>query len=229
MALEKTSHDSSGRSSGKNENAAQAKIGDYLVHHSLVDDLIARSRTHGNHSKRVRAIAVQIGLSMMLTHQELINLSLGALLHDIGKLRVRLVLLKTKAKIDRQSRAWAHMQEHSDMGAEIVRANGLNEDIAICVRHHHEYFDGSGYPLGLVGADIPLLARITAIADAYDTMTSMREYQTPRDVHDAVEELERCAGTQFDPEIVCVFTELLRERHNLKDGVDCDERVQLAS
>jgi putative nucleotidyltransferase with HDIG domain len=130
-------------------------------------------------------------------------LRLGALLHDVGKLSVPSAVLLKHGPLDEDE--MGQVQRHPAAGVRMLRSLGAPKEILPSVLHHHERWDGTGYPRGRAGERIPLEARILAIADSFDAMTSTRPYRTPRQVDDALNELERCAGTQFDPELVLVF------------------------
>ena len=165
----------------------------------------ARDPYARGHSSRVtvfcRAIAKRIGVE----NERLPVLRLGALLHDVGKLSVPpAVLLKNGPLTEAE---FEHVRRHPAAGVRMLRSLGAPREILPSVLHHHERWDGTGYPRGRAGDRIPLEARILSVADSFDAMTSLRPYRTPRQVHDAIEELERCAGSQFDPELVAVFTE----------------------
>lgn len=140
-----------------------------------------------------------------LDKERLSVLRLGALLHDVGKLAVPpAVLLKSGPLTDVEL---AQVRRHPATGVRMLRSLGAPREILPTVLHHHERWDGAGYPRGRAGERIPLEARILAVADSFDAMTSTRPYRAPRQSSDALDELHRCAGSQFDPELVGVFTE----------------------
>lgn len=127
----------------------------------------------------------------------------AALLHDIGKLAIPTSMLQKASRLTQEE--CMHIKRHPAYGAVILGQMGMPSQVAHVVSHHHEHWDGRGYPAGLQGEAIPLGARIIAIADAFEAMTSLRPYQAPRPSIQALEELRRCAGTQFDPVLVDRF------------------------
>lgn len=130
----------------------------------------------------------------------------AAQLHDIGKVGVRDAVLNKPGKLAKEE--MSHVREHAVIGERIVASLRYLDPVAGIVRHHHERFDGTGYPDGLAGDRIPLGSRIIAIADAYDAMTSSRPYRGAMDPEQAAVNVRQGAGTQFDPELVEVFLEL---------------------
>ena len=159
------------------------------------------------HSTRVAKFARRIGEAFGFSHEELEDLEVASLFHDVGKLKTPDALLHKDGPLD----ALEHREvaNHSEHGAAILsRAPSLQKYIP-AVRHHHEWFDGEGYPDRLRGEDIPLHAAIIAVADAFDAMTSVRPYKNPRSQADALDELNRCSGTQFNPQVVEVFHKVL--------------------
>jgi putative nucleotidyltransferase with HDIG domain len=162
--------------------------------------LDARDPYTAGHSERVSAISVTIGRQMGLAPEDIDILRLGALLHDIGKIGISdNVLRKPDALTDEE---YELIKEHPALGARILRtAPFLTQHVPI-VELHHERPDGRGYPYGLTAGEIPMLARIVHVADAFDAMTSARAYRPALDSGYAIRELWRCAGTQFDAEVV---------------------------
>jgi diguanylate cyclase (GGDEF)-like protein/putative nucleotidyltransferase with HDIG domain len=163
--------------------------------------------THG-HSQKVSAYAVTIAQALQLGASETEEIRLAALLHDIGKVGIPEAILNKSGPLDIPE--WETMKTHTDLGAKILEPLQAMSRIREMVRHHHEFYDGSGYPDRLDGERIPYGARVIAIADAYDTITSERTYKKARTPEDAFAELERCASNQFDPEIVRVFVDAMR-------------------
>jgi diguanylate cyclase (GGDEF)-like protein len=158
--------------------------------------------TYG-HSRNVADIAQTIGKAIGLTGKELTDLYAVSLLHDIGKLGIPDAILTKPGKLTGEE--WEVVKRHSAEGERIVSYVKDLSALVHMIRHHHEWYDGSGYPDGLKGASIPLGSRIISIADAYDTMTGKRPYREPVSLKEAFEELRRCSGTQFDPELVEAF------------------------
>lgn len=184
---------------------------------ALVQALETRDfETHG-HSERVVTFSLRLGYELGMEKGALRDLELGALLHDIGKIGVPDAILRKPAKLNEEE--WAKMKLHPLHGQKILRNIGFLEGAARIVAQHHERWDGDGYPYGIRGEEIDIGARIFAVVDAFDAMISDRVYRRGRSYKDALEELERCAGTQFDPLIVEAFKavpkedwEILRER-----------------
>ncbi|MDZ7374575.1 MAG: HD domain-containing protein [candidate division KSB1 bacterium] len=163
--------------------------------------------THG-HSRRVATYAVAIAKRLDLTPPELADLELAGLLHDVGKIGVSEAVLHKPGKLS--PREFEHMKEHVVQGAQIVgRVEPMNRLVPL-ILHHHERYDGNGYPHGLAGDRIPLGARILAVADAFDAMTSSRPYRPAMSVEEAVHEIQTHSGTQFDPEVVEAFLDYVQ-------------------
>ncbi|OEV00412.1 hypothetical protein AN217_24335 [Streptomyces qinglanensis] len=162
------------------------------------------------HGERVGLAAVLIARELGLDEERTETLRCAGVLHDIGKLGVPAGLLCKAGPLTPAERRV--MERHPEHGAEIVRGLDFLGEARAAVLHHHERMDGTGYPRGLAGAQIPEAARIVAVADAFDAMTSTRCYRPGRPVAAALEELERCAGTQFDPRMVAALGRAL-SRH----------------
>ncbi len=171
---------------------------------SLAEAVDKRDTFTSGHSHRVQAIAMDIGRVMKVSDADLEALEWGGLLHDIGKIGVPDSVLLKQERLTRDERSL--MNAHPALGAEIVApVLHLAAELPI-IRHHHEWFNGSGYPDRLVGDDIPLLARILHVADAFEAMTSARPYRmTPLTPEQALAELRKFGGIQFDPTVVDAF------------------------
>jgi putative nucleotidyltransferase with HDIG domain len=160
----------------------------------------ARDAYTAGHSRRVQRLALLIGEELGLSRAELDLLGYAALFHDIGKLAVPDAVLLKPGSLS--SAEWNVMRRHADEGARIIDRLGFLQDAVPAIRHHHERYDGSGYPDGLAGEDIPLGARIIHVADALDSMLTTRIYRAARPAEQALEELRRGVGTQFCPRCV---------------------------
>ncbi len=161
------------------------------------------------HSHRMEIMALKMGEALELSVQELNALSSLADLHDLGKIAIpEQVLLKEGPLTEEE---WEKIKRHPDIGFKIASSSPKLSKIAEGILAHHEHWDGSGYPHGLKGEEIPLLSRIITIADAFDVMTTGRSYKAAVDKKEAIEEIERCSGTQFDPTLVRCFLELFAE------------------
>jgi putative nucleotidyltransferase with HDIG domain len=174
---------------------------------ALTSALDARDRETEGHSTRVREIAARLGMELGLTPKQVKALERGALLHDIGKIGVSDSILLKPGPLTEDE--WALMRQHPEIGARIVERVPFLSDTIPVMRYHHERWDGSGYPLGLAGNEIPLLARIFAIVDTYDALISDRPYRIKNVESEASEFVTAQSGQLFDPEIVSVFTDML--------------------
>jgi len=178
----------------------------YRAAASLAKAVDARDVYTGSHSERVGELAARIAVSMG-ADQELIELiRLAGSLHDLGKLAIPEEILRKPAPLTEAERLV--LERHPQIGFRMLESLGV-DPVADWVLHHHERWDGDGYPDGLPSEQIPLGARIIFVADAYDAMTSDRVYRRRLSAHDALVELQRCAGSQFDPEVVASFAEEL--------------------
>jgi len=166
------------------------------------------SETHG-HSERVVSYSLRLGREYGLNSDQMKALEFGSLLHDIGKIGVPDSILRKPAKLTEDE--WVRMREHPMHGKQILRGIEFLEGAARVVAQHHEKWDGSGYPLGLRTEDIDLCARIFAVADAFDAITSDRVYRRGKSYEAAAQELDDWAGRQFDPKVVEAFHRVPRE------------------
>ncbi|HWP95572.1 MAG TPA: PAS domain S-box protein [Syntrophomonadaceae bacterium] len=167
---------------------------------SLEKTLWERSHETKEHCQRLQEMAQKIGRTLHLNDSELDNLKLLAALHDIGKIAIPNSILDKPGRLSPEE--WETIKNHSEIGYRIALSSPELAPIAEAILHHHECWDGSGYPLGLKGEKIPLISRIIAITDAYDVMVNGRPYKKAVSKGEALAEIERCAGTQFDPELV---------------------------
>jgi len=172
--------------------------------------LEARDEYTAGHSRRVMEYSKNIGQRIKLDKQEIEDLKKSALLHDIGKIGIPDTILRKQTKLTDEE--YAVIKSHSETGAGILKYIKSFTHLVPAVYHHHERFDGEGYPNGIKGTAIPLHARIIAIADTFDAMTSSRSYRKKAlSFRVALSELERNKGLQFDPDITDVFLEILQE------------------
>lgn len=170
---------------------------------SLVYALEVKDRYTNDHSERVAELSKAIAVELGLPQDDIEKVRLAGLVHDIGKIGVSEVVLNKPGRLTDSE--FYHIGCHCETGEHILTPILENEEILKVVRHHHERFDGHGYPDGLFGRQIPLGAMILAVADSYDAMTSDRPYRKAMDIDTAFFEIENCRSTQFDPEIVDAF------------------------
>lgn len=159
------------------------------------------------HSDRVSAYSVLIGERLGLSDEDLKILKIGGLFHDVGKIGVPDSILLKEAKLSDDE--YSQIKNHPSIGAHILSSATIFKDIIPIVKHHHERFDGNGYPGKLKGEEIPFLARIAAVADTFDAMTSRRTYRDALSLDIVIEEIRKCSGTQFDPTIAKAFLDIL--------------------
>ena len=175
----------------------------------LTGAIEARDPYTRGHSSRVTELAEAVAQRLGWTEERIESLRLGGPLHDVGKLAVSHEVLHKEGRLD--AKELAEIREHPKTGAKLLlRVAALRAAIPY-VLYHHERWDGNGYPSGKAGEEIPLEARLLAVADAFDAMTSDRPYRRALSQTEALAEVERCAGTQFDPRIAQVFLELFAE------------------
>jgi putative two-component system response regulator len=174
----------------------------------------ARNLETGEHCRQLGMLSERMAAVLGLDERQQMTIRIGGYLHDIGKIGIAdAVLLKPGRLTDAEM---AEMRRHSEIGAAILEVHDAMADIALIVRHHHERWDGRGYPDSLAGKNIPLGGRIIAVADAFSAMTSDRVYRAALPVDRAWAELRAHAGTQFDPEIVAVFEQVVDENGSLR-------------
>jgi HD-GYP domain-containing protein (c-di-GMP phosphodiesterase class II) len=170
---------------------------------ALFDSLKDKYEAERDHSDRVSHYCYLMGEKLELTPQEKLELEFAGRMHDIGKITIPDSILKKPGKLTDDE--WVIMKNHTINGYQILRSADKYSNLADYALTHHERWDGHGYPKGLKGEDIPLFSRIIAIADAYEAMTADRPYRKAMDPKDAIKELNRCSGSQFDPELIKVF------------------------
>lgn len=162
------------------------------------------------HSERVTEYALLIGKELRLNKRDMQKLSFAAYLHDIGKIEISREILNKKGKLTDDE--FHQIKKHPENGVDLLAPIKSLASIIPMVKHHHERYDGRGYPSGLEGEEIPYFARIICVADSFDAIISSRPYKTAQTIGFAMKELERCAGTQFDPKIAHAFVKVLRHQ-----------------
>lgn len=170
---------------------------------TIIKTLHEKNKREERHSSRVSLYCEAIGNAMRLSKREIQDLKTAGWLHDIGKIAISESILNKEGKLTRDE--WESVKKHPEIGYRILSSVNEMSDLANCVLAHHERFDGLGYPKALKGEEIPLMARIITVADAFDAMTTARTYRHIRTKEEAIDELLSHAGTQFDPAIVDIF------------------------
>jgi putative nucleotidyltransferase with HDIG domain len=176
---------------------------------ALVQALEAKDTYTSGHSSRVGKLAAAIAEEMKMNDEKMEFLKYASVLHDVGKIGVSEYILNKKEKL--LDSEWESIRNHPVIGQEIIKKIKIMYDIGRVTRHHHERYDGKGYPDGLQGEKIPLEARIIAVADTYDAITSNRSYRNAKTHEEAIAELRRVAGTQLDPKLVEIFCKVTAE------------------
>jgi HD-GYP domain-containing protein (c-di-GMP phosphodiesterase class II) len=179
-----------------------------VIVNSIKKTLYEKSHETESHVERLKELCRLIGIGMGLSDTNLAELDLLSVLHDLGKIAIKNSILNKPVRLTTDE--WREMRRHPEIGYRIAQSSPELFHIAEYILSHHERWDSRGYPRGLKGEDIPLLSRIFAVADAYDSMTNERPYRKPLTNQEAVDVILKNSGTQFDPGIVRVFvTELL--------------------
>lgn len=182
---------------------------------ALEQTLYEKSNETKEHTDRVRELAVKLGKAARLQTNQLDEISLLASLHDIGKVAIPEETLMKVGKLTEKE--WENIKRHPEIGYNIAQSSPQISHVAKYILACHENWDGSGYPQGLKEESIPLISRIIFIADSYDVMTTGRKYKKPMAKEEAIKELERCAGTQFDPVLVDKFIQIVSDPKFIKD------------
>jgi len=178
--------------------------------------------THG-HSEKVMEYAVLIAKELNLADEEIETIRFAGLLHDIGKIGISEMILLKKDKLTEEE--FEIISTHPRLGNFILSRVKYLQKIAPLTYHHHERWDGKGYPMGLKGEDIPLGSRILSVADTFDAITSSRSYRKAKSAEEAIEEIRKCAGTQFDPRVVEAFIRVVR-KHNIIQGINSSIKIK---
>ena len=180
------------------------------------------------HVERVMEYAALIGRELGWSEKQIEELKFGSILHDVGKIYIRENILRRPGPLSPLD--WEEMKLHPSVGAELIKNIDYLAQAIPVILHHHERWDGSGYPDGLVGEQIPVMARVVAVADALDAMTSPRNYRTPAGAKQAYDEIVACSGSFYDPEMVKAFQDawdkilpLMKKLLNMAEGVSKPE------
>lgn len=207
-----------------------AKAEEHMYRKKLIDSQSMRNRTikvilqtlnetnirEKIHSERVSQLSRKIGVALKLDTETLKELEIAGLMHDIGKIAISETVLNKAGKLTELE--YEEVKRHPEIGYHILKSVDSYTNLADFVLSHHERWDGKGYPRGLMGNEIPLVARIITVADAFEAMTAERPYKNSMSEHEAILELQKCAGTQFDASIVKVFV-------NLYGAVECNDKI----
>ncbi|MBI4317181.1 MAG: HD domain-containing protein [Chloroflexi bacterium] len=197
--------------------AEQLKRGYMETIEALVMAIEAKDGYTRGHSEQVIKYAVAIANEMGLPAEQVEDIRVGAVLHDIGKIGVSEAIINKPGPLTDEE--WRLMRDHPRMATKIIDSFNRSRDILLMVYHHHESYDGRGYPTGIKGNDIPLSARILKVADSFEAMTSKRPYQRTKTFEEALVELKNCSGRQFDPLIVAAFERALINRSHGLDEI----------
>lgn len=189
------------------EKFSQSKIMQDHTIDSVLKNINTKYEQEQLHTERISQYCYLIADALGMSEKEKQEIRLAGLMHDIGKVLVPTDLLNVPRKLTEEE--FSTIKQHSEAGYQILKSVDQYMTIAMYVLHHHEHWDGSGYPFGLKGEAIPLQSRIIAVADAFEAMTSDRVYRKTKTVEEAVAEIKRCSGAQFDPRIVKAFADML--------------------
>jgi putative two-component system response regulator len=179
----------------------------------LATTLEAKDPYTSGHSERVCYYSDVISRKLSLSPKDRTELQIAAYLHDIGKVGISDRFINKKETLN--STDWAVIRQHTQKSIELLAPLKLSSNIVSYIQYHHEHYDGTGYPGGLIGEHIPLGARIIALADSYDSMTSARPYRKTLSPGEARNELLKCSGKQFDPRLVSLFSDILQEMEEI--------------
>lgn len=179
---------------------------------TLISVINAKDKYTYSHVERVVVYSRLMAKKLNLSENEKKQLIYGAYMHDIGKINIPNEILTKKMRLSKEE--WEILQQHPKDGVEIIKSVSSLKNVVPLILYHHERYDGNGYPCGLKENDIPYLARVLTVIDSFDAMTSSRPYNKRKTYEEGIEELKKCSGTQFDPEIVNIFTNVVKENIN---------------
>ena len=195
-------------STGEQHDFFQKRYFSHVIR-TLVGVIDSKDVSTRGHSEKVMKYCARTARVLRLNKDKTMKIKIAALMHDIGKFRLDRAILNKRGPLTEKE--WREVKKHPVVGAKIIKATGLFDDVSNIVRHHHERFGGGGYPNpNKKGTSIPLGSRMIFVADAYDAMTSKRPYRKrPKTKKEALDELKRCSGAQFDPCIVNAFIHVI--------------------
>ena len=194
---------------------------------TLISIINAKDKYTYGHVERVVIYSRMMVEKLQLSEEDSKNLIYGAYMHDIGKINISNEILMKKMKLTNEE--WEELKQHPSSGVEIIKSVESLKNIIPLIESHHERYDGKGYPNNLKGEEIPYLARILTVVDSFDAMTSSRPYNTRKTYEEGIEEIERCSGTQFDPEVARAFIEVIRSNAGISilENMDKNQAVTL--
>lgn len=194
---------------------------------TLISIINAKDKYTYGHVERVVIYSRMMVEKLQLSEEDSKNLIYGAYMHDIGKINISKEILMKKMKLTNDE--WEELKQHPSNGVDIIKSVKSLKDIIPLIESHHERYDGKGYPNNLKGKEIPYLARILTVVDSFDAMTSSRPYNTRKTYEEGIEEIERCSGTQFDPEVASAFVEIIKSNSGISilENMDKDQVVNL--
>jgi putative nucleotidyltransferase with HDIG domain len=175
---------------------------------ALTNAIDAKDRYTRGHSDRVTELSVRLAKEANVDKAEIEKIRLGGLLHDIGKIGIPENILNKPGRLD--DHEFEVIKSHPTLGVGILGNVEFLQNVVPIIKHHHERYDGKGYPDKLMGENIPYFARIVSIADTYDAMTTNRPYRKALTVEESLREIDRCKGTQFDPELAELFIKMIQ-------------------
>jgi putative nucleotidyltransferase with HDIG domain len=181
---------------------------------ALAAAIDAKDKSSYSHIKRVVRYSLLIAETIEMNIKDREDLHFAALLHDVGKIGISEHILNKPGQLTPEE--YKKMKLHVDEGVKILANVPFLDNVTLMVKHHHEKFTGGGYPDGLKGEDIPVGARILAITDSFDAMTSERIYKVKKTKEEAIVELKKCSGIQFDPKLVKIFLKILEKQDTIK-------------
>lgn len=199
----------------KNKVTRESRLNKEVIY-ALINAIDARDKYLSGHSLNVAFYASKIAECLKVERKTKLDVYIASLLHDVGKIGISEVVLAKPTPLSDEE--WQLIKKHPSIGADIVRDIDTYAHLAPFIKYHHQHYDGGGYPDAIKGEEIPLVARVITVADAFDAMTSDRVYRARKTVEEALKEINRCAGTQFDPKIAKVFLNYVKQNPDILDA-----------